>query len=114
MKNKFVIDRRGRRLREMKRKPRVLPGAEHFRGLCRPETLLDGPRRGNRGFVYPPVKKQHHQRRQIEGAYGAATHDCRFLVDFSRIGDLVSPSRFDVSSTSKIVKFGDRRVDLTR
>jgi hypothetical protein len=70
----------------MKRKPRVLPGAEHFRGFCRPETLLNSPRRGNRGFVYSPVKKQHDQRRQIEGAYGAATHDRRFLVDFSLIG----------------------------
>jgi len=93
----------------MKRKRRILPGAEHFRGFCRPETLLDGPRRGNRGFVYPPVKKQHHQRRQIEGAYGAATHDRRFLVDWPTI----SPSRFDVSSNAKIVNSAtgfDRRV----
>lgn len=34
-----------------------LPGAKHFRGFCCPKTLINSPRRGNRGVVDPPIKK---------------------------------------------------------
>lgn len=49
-----------------------LPGAEHFRALCRAEALINGLRRGDGRVVYSPIEKQHDQHRYIEGTQGAA------------------------------------------
>lgn len=56
----------------------VLPGAEHFRALCRAEALINGLGGGDGRVVDPPVEKQHDQHRYIEGAESAANN--KFLI----------------------------------